>query len=314
MQRLTLALAATLLVISSAGQTQTLKGSRASMERQNQIAIKQGYTFIKTSRVVAGLVDSGDLVEVKNDKNFELHDVSFPFVRPPVKAFIERLSSQYRVACGEKLTVTSLTRPIDRQPANASSDSVHPTGMAVDLRIPSKQNCRTWLENYLLGLEADDVLDVTRESRPPHYHVAVFPDTYEQYVAGMTGSTHEYTVRRGDTLSRIASTTGASVAQLRAANGLRNDLIQVGQKLLVKPAVDASVSTTTIAVVAAAVPQTAANNINRVAAATVTTHRVKRGETLWRIAKRYGTTTDALSAKNGLASDILQVGQTLTLE
>ena len=57
--------------------------------------------------------------------------------------------------------------------------------MAVDLRIPPKQACRTWLENYLLAMEKDDVLDVTRERRPPHYHVAVFPDTYEQYVVSL---------------------------------------------------------------------------------------------------------------------------------
>ncbi|MES2624805.1 MAG: DUF5715 family protein [Pseudomonadota bacterium] len=315
MQGLTLALAATiLLAICNPGHAQTLKGSRSSMERQNQIAIKQGYTFVKTSKVVAGLVDAGDLVEVKNSKNFELHDVSYPFARPPVKAFIERLSAEYRVACGEKLTVTSLTRPIDRQPANASSDSVHPTGMAVDLRIPPKQKCRTWLENYLLAMEGDDVLDVTRERRPPHYHVAVFPDTYEQYVVTMATTTQEYIVRRGDTLSRISSATGTSVAQLRSMNGIRNDIIQVGQKLQVRAADTVPANVAAVASVVAAPVPTPAAVTNQIAAATVSTHRVKRGETLWRIAKLYGTTTDALAAKNGLASDILQVGQTLTVK
>jgi LysM repeat protein len=307
MQRLTLALIATfVLIISHVGHAQTLKGSRASMERQNQIAIKHGYTFIKTSKVVNGLVDAGDLVEVRANRNFELHAVSYPYARPVVKAFVERLSSQYRVACGEKLTVTSLTRPIDRQPANASNDSVHPTGMAVDLRIPPKQKCRTWLENYLLDMEGDDVLDVTRERRPPHYHVAVFPDTYEQYVADLSASTLEYTVRRGDTLSRIAASTGTTVAQLRATNSLRNDLIQIGQKLLVR-ASDSASETTTLAAVSS--PEVA-----HVATTEVATHRVKRGETLWRIARRYGTTTDALAAENNLASDILQIGQVLTIK
>ncbi len=315
MQRLTLALAATvLMVLSHVSHAQTLKGSRASMERQNQIAIKQGYTFVKTSKVVNGLVSAGDLVEVRAGNNFELSDVSYPYARPAVKAFIERLSTQYRVACGEKLTVTSLTRPIDRQPANASSDSVHPTGMAVDLRIPPKQSCRTWLENYLLAMEKDDVLDVTRERRPPHYHVAVFPDTYEQYMASASTTTQEYTVRRGDTLSRIASSTGTSVAQLRATNGLRNDLIQVGQKLLVRPATSAAGATNQTATAAPAPAITTTTPANQVAAATVATHRVKRGETLWRIARLYGTTTDALAARNNLASDILQVGQTLRVK
>ena len=39
-------------------------------------------------------------------------DVSFPFARPEVELFVQRLSGQYRRACGEQLVVTSLTRPI----------------------------------------------------------------------------------------------------------------------------------------------------------------------------------------------------------
>lgn len=412
MQRLILTLVTTiLLIVSHFSHAQSLKGSRASMERQNQIAIKQGYTFIKTSKVVSGLVTAGDLVEVRNSRTFELSNVSYPYARPAVKTLIERLSAQYVAACGERLVVTSLTRPIDRQPANASNDSVHPTGMAVDLRIPAKQSCRTWLETTLLALEKDDVLDVTRERRPPHYHVAVFPDTYEQYVAGVSQApqtAQEYTVRRGDTLSRIASATGTSVAQLRAMNGLRKDLISVGQKLLVHPGVAAaepqstvataratSVTTKVAATNAVATSSSSADtasaavihrvkrgdtlsriatktgtsveqlramnglrndlisvgqklviregqaalpaesqfavaassvvgkvatgsgssaNRNQIASASVSTHRVKRGETLWRIAKMYGTTADAIVAQNGLASDILQVGQTLTVK
>jgi hypothetical protein len=54
--------------------------------------------------------------------------------------------------------------------------------MAVDLRIPQDAAARQWLEETLLNLEAGSLLDVTRERRPPHYHVAVFPEPYEAYV------------------------------------------------------------------------------------------------------------------------------------
>ena len=76
-------------------------------------------------------------------------------------------------------------RPQNRQPANAASNSVHPAGMAVDLRIPDRGRCRSWLEQTLLSLEGSGVLDVTRERWPPHYHVAVFTTPYQNYVAAL---------------------------------------------------------------------------------------------------------------------------------
>jgi LysM repeat protein len=108
----------------------------------------------------------------------------------------------------------------------------------------------------------------------------------------------EYVVRRGDTLSEIATKTGASIAQLRSANRLRGDMLQIGQKLQVPASTSATV---------AAAPR----NSNEVAAVTEVTHRVKRGETLWRIANRYGIPVNDLSRQNGLSDDLLQVGQTL---
>ncbi len=315
MQNLSIAFLATaFLTLGSAADAQSLKGSRASMERQHSEAVKYGYAFAQTAALVSKFVTAGDLVKVEPSKHFELHDVSYPYARPPVKLFIERLSAQYFVACGEKLTITSLTRPIDKQPNNASSESVHPTGMAVDLRIPAAGRCRTWLENTLLSLEIADVLDVTRERRPPHYHVAVFTESYRQYAMGASSSTtiSEYEVRRGDTLSRIASITGASIAQLRAANGIRGDLINVGQKLAIP---GSSVSGPAVApeVMASNVSSSASGNSNDVASVTETTHRVKRGDTLWRIARRYGISVDELSAENRLVNDALQIGQVLRI-
>jgi membrane-bound lytic murein transglycosylase D len=40
-------------------------------------------------------------------------------------------------------------------------------------------------------------------------------------------------------------------------------------------------------------------------------HRVKRGETLFSIAKRYGTTVALLKEWNGLRGNVIQIGQRL---
>lgn len=284
----------TMMTATAVSHAQTLRGSRSSMEQQHGHAVSHGYQFAHTSRDVDDMIQLGNLQRVRPTPTMEIHNVSYPYLQPSVKTLVERLSAQYYNACGEKMTVTSMTRPIARQPANAANDSVHPTGMAFDLRVPRNSRCRRWLEDTLLSLESSQVLDVTRERRPPHYHVATFPEPYQAYLASILGNSHEYEVRSGDTLGAIAARSNVSVGQLRAANSLRGDLIRVGQVLTI-PA-ESSGQATTVA---------------QARQATELEHQVRRGETLWRIANRYRTSVDALRSRNGLAGDMLRVGQVL---
>lgn len=174
--------AAVALPARAADVSTSLRGSPASMVRQNAVAKENDYSFLRTPAQVEHFVEAGYLVPVTEDANHGLAHVSFPYARPEVRTFIERLSAQYREGCGEKLIVTSLTRPLSMQPRNAHDLSVHPAGMAVDLRVSSSRKCRSWLEETLLSLERMGMLDVTREHHPPHYHVAVFTDRYGPYV------------------------------------------------------------------------------------------------------------------------------------
>jgi LysM repeat protein len=47
---------------------------------------------------------------------------------------------------------------------------------------------------------------------------------------------------------------------------------------------------------------------------TTTTHRVTRGETLFSIAKRYGTTVALIKELNSLRTNVIHVGQRLVIE
>ncbi|MGH7446863.1 MAG: DUF5715 family protein [Longimicrobiales bacterium] len=162
----------------------SLRGSRASMLRQNRIAKQEAYSFLRTAQQVHAYVDNGDLVLLDGNDDYDVI-AGYPFARPVVRSFVERLSSRYHEACGERLVVTSLTRPSARQPRNASPLSVHPAGMAVDLRVSRDAACREWLSAELLELEAMELIDATLERRPPHYHIAVFPIQFGQYAAQM---------------------------------------------------------------------------------------------------------------------------------
>lgn len=223
------------------GEAQSLGGSSASLDRQERAAKAHDFTYLQSPGQVERFVKAGYLEQVRPNRDFTLHGVSFPFARPETRTFILRLSSQYRRACGEKLVVTSLTRPISRQPRNASSRSVHPTGMAIDVRRSNNRPCRIWLESVLLSLEGSGLLEATRERYPPHYHIAVYPKPYAQYVASLTArqsntrmasaDVQEYRVRSGDSLWEIAQNHGISVDRLKAANNLRGSRIYTGQLL-----------------------------------------------------------------------------------
>ena len=218
----------------------TLRGSAASLDEQNEQAERHDFTYLVESSQLRRFVGAGLLVPIGGDGNYRLKDVSFPYARPEVKLFIERLSGQYRRACGEELVITSLTRPRANQPRNASPRSVHPTGMAVDLRRPTNPTCRRWLESTLLYLEEQTVIEATRERAPPHYHVAVFARDYAFYVdmlrsrpasQAAAAAVPRHVVRPRDTVWQIARRYGTTPAEIRRANGLRSSMIHPGQVL-----------------------------------------------------------------------------------
>ena len=105
---------------------QSLRGSSKSLDLQNRVAEEHDFTYIDTPERVGYFASQGWLVRVSPNRDFQLHAVSFPFARPEVALFIERLSRQYMAACGEQLVITSLTRPPARQPRTASGPSGSP--------------------------------------------------------------------------------------------------------------------------------------------------------------------------------------------
>lgn len=224
-------------VPSAPTAAQSLRGSSASLDLQNRVAREHDFSFIETGERVTYFASRGWLQRVTPNRNFEVHAVSFPYARPEVATFVERLARQYRAACGEQLVVTSLTRPTTRQPRNASERSVHPTGMAVDLRYSRDRKCRNWLEGVLTSLESAGVLEATRERYPAHYHVAVFPKQYKSYVGQVaTRATQRvtqiaYTVRNGDSLWTIARRLGTTVEVIKQKNGINGSKIFAGQVL-----------------------------------------------------------------------------------
>lgn len=222
------------LLMGSYAEAQSLKGSKASMDKQNQERQEHNYTRVYSKVGVKKMVQQGHFKPLGKNKNYSLSGVSHPYARSEVKLFVERFSSQHKSSCGKKLVVTSATRT--HNPSNGSKRSVHPAGMAVDLRITKSKACRAFIESTLLFLEKKGVVEATREKYKPHYHVAVFPE-YASYVARLSkaGAAQKtgkaYTVKSGDSLWKIARAYGTTVNKLKSYNQLKSDKVKPGQKI-----------------------------------------------------------------------------------
>lgn len=112
-----------------------------------------------------------------------------------------------------------------------------------------------------------------------------------------------YTVKSGDTLSKIAVQYGVTVANLKQWNGLSSDLIYAGQKLIIKGTDKVPVQ------------RQERNNQSEpdTSGQTTIVYTVKAGDTLGKIARTYGVTVNNLKQWNGLTSDLIYAGQKLSI-
>lgn len=107
-----------------------------------------------------------------------------------------------------------------------------------------------------------------------------------------------YTVQKGDTLYKIAAANGVSVAELKTWNSLSTDIIFVNQTLKLAATTTSTQTTST----ATSAPAASGN-----------TYTVQKGDTLYSIAKKNGVSLAALIEANDITSNIIYVGQIISL-
>lgn len=112
----------------------------------------------------------------------------------------------------------------------------------------------------------------------------------------LTIPTTTYTVKSGDTLSKIAGAHGITLQQLLSVNSISNpNLIKIGQVIKIP----AKGSTTTP---------------TKPTTPTTVKYTVKKGDTLYAIAKKYHVTVQQLVSTNKLPNaNVLRIGQVLTI-
>jgi membrane-bound lytic murein transglycosylase D len=112
-----------------------------------------------------------------------------------------------------------------------------------------------------------------------------------------------HTVTRGQTLGQIAQRYGSSVTALRAANNNVNPRrLRIGQQLVVPRGRAPAPATAT-----------ASNQTRTTQADGPTTITVRRGDTLWAIARRYSVSTSDIMSWNNLRSTVIKPGDRLQI-
>ena len=116
-------------------------------------------------------------------------------------------------------------------------------------------------------------------------------------VATPGNSTKYHRVRRGDSLGEIARRYGVSMSSIKRANRMRGSMIRVGQVLAIPGGSRVAYSSTN-----ATVRKTESLK-----------HKVRRGDSLGRIAVSYGSSVSAIKSANGIKGSQIIVGQVLTI-
>ena len=127
------------------------------------------------------------------------------------------------------------------------------------------------------------------------------PETYTKEEDMIMPSFTNYVVKKGDSLYSIAKNFNIDVDTIKKDNALISNTLQIGQNLKLR------------------VPN---NNIEIEECfgidyippkEEVTTYTVKKGDSLYSIAKKFNTTVDSIKKKNNLNTNTLQIGEVLKI-
>ncbi|MGD2295256.1 MAG: LysM peptidoglycan-binding domain-containing protein [Candidatus Aminicenantes bacterium] len=165
-----------------------------------------------------------------------------------------------------------------------------------------------------LGLNEEDLISLNPELRhkstPENVYQIRVPDGYGERTLAAISSVSRYIppeatyiihyVRRGETVSGIAQRYGTSISAIARLNNLRrNYLIRPRQRLRVPSRSGGGSSYT---------PRELVQEGEKLV------YVVKRGDNLYLIAKAFNTTVNEIKRDNSLSSNLLRVGQKLTIQ
>ncbi len=227
-------------------------------------------------------------------------------IKPQELQAANHIKDPSRIAVGQVLVLPSRGEPVPAEPRLAegsAAEAAEPLVARVEPAEAKTEQATVQSEGGLRALNTSDALGRVPTTR----HIveqARLQIQQEQALAAATAvEDGKHRVTAGETLSDIARRYGVKVADLRRWNRIgRNDTLEPGEELLVSgPPARASSSSK-------GGKDLASSSKHRF-------HVVRRGETLYRIAKRYGVKVSDLISLNHLSrAAIIHPGQKLRIQ
>ena len=225
-------------------------------------------------------------------------------LRPETHHYVPKLMAIINIVRNpEKYGIT--LEPIPNEPYFGRVD----LGSQIDLNVVAK----------LADVPVGDLYDINPGFRrwatdPSGPHQVLVPiENKDTLVAGLANLSEDarikwqrHRVKRGDTLGVIGKRYGVSVGAIKKANNIRGTLIGVDQNLMIP--ISSRPLSRNIANITRPLPRSRVGPRGRAKVI----HRVRRGETLWSIARKYRVYVRQLARWNRMRTrDILRVGRRL---
>lgn len=173
--------------------TSPLRGTHASLVRQDRRDRAEGLTRILNKSQLLAMVSDHDLIPLplNNDIQADPHlAYDRRYTRPWTADFLRDLGRAYMHAFGEPLVITSAVRPASYQerltfrngnaaPANGIIASPHEFGATIDIgKKGMTAREMAWMRGYLYPLQQAGQIDVEEEFYQACFHITV----YKNYV------------------------------------------------------------------------------------------------------------------------------------
>ncbi len=236
--------------------------------------------------------DYKDLQLVKNNKLAKVED--------PTKLQMVKLNNKLPMAAAaasaKKADITFDKNDVVKAPATTVAKAAKPEKESVELKLNDSTRASVAAVNQIKKeAQAVELPTIKNEIAKVEISPDDVAEESEERVA------FQYKVAKGDSLSKIASRFNTTVAQIQSDNNMSNDTVKVGQSLKINP------NRKLYRVVKKTDTAKPASSEEK----TIVSHKVKTGESLSVIAKKYNTTIGDIISENNMSNTVVMAGQTI---